>query len=69
MQFIKTQQEVKKCNLKDNNIHLEQKNLENININLNELDILKFIFPTDNKAETLKKIVSIILKKMETKNF
>ena len=63
MQFIKTQQEVKKCNLKDNNIHLEQKNLENININLNELDILKFIFPKDNKAETLKKIVSIILKK------
>ena len=63
IQFIKTQQEVKKCNLKDNNIHLEQKNLENININLNELDILKFIFPKDNKAETLKKIVSIILKK------
>jgi hypothetical protein len=63
IQFIKTQQEVKKCNLKDNNIHLEQKNLENININLNELDILKFIFPTDNKAETLKKIVSINLKK------
>ena len=63
MQFIKSQQEIRKCNLKDNNIHLEQKNLENININLNELDILKFIFPKDNKAETLKKIVSIILKK------
>ena len=63
MQFIKSQQEIKKCNLKDNNIHLEKKNLENININLCELDILKFIFPTDNKVETLKKIVSIILKK------
>ena len=63
MQFIKSQQEIKKCNLKDNNIHLEKKNLENININLNELDILKFIFPIDNKVETLKKIVSIILKK------
>lgn len=63
MQFIKTQQEIKKCNLKDNNINLEKKNLENINININELDILKFIFPNDNKVETLKKIVSIILKK------
>ena len=63
MEFIKTQKEIKNCNLKENNIHLEKKNLENININLNELDILKFIFPSDNKVETLKKIVSIILKK------
>ena len=63
MQFVKSQQQIKKCNLKDKGINLDKKNLENINVNINELEIFKIIFPDDNKTEKLKKIVSIILKK------
>ena len=67
MQFMKTQQQIKKCNLKDKGINLDKKNLENVNINMNELDIFKIVFHEDDKNEKLKKIVSIILKKNSNK--
>ena len=63
MQFVKSQQQIKKLNLKDKGINLDRQNYENVNINMNELNIFKFIFHEKNKNEKLKKIVSIILKK------
>ena len=41
MKFIKTQLETKKCNLKGQGINMEKQYFDNININCNELDILK----------------------------
>ena len=67
MEFIKAQLETKKCNLKDHEINLEKQNFENININSNELNILKIILPDNNsevnKNKILKKILTAILKK------
>ena len=68
MKFIKTQLETKKCNLKDQGINMEKQYFDNININYNELDILKIIFPENknselNKSNKLKKLLLVILKK------
>ena len=68
MKFIKTQLETKKCNLKDQGINMEKQNFDNVNINYNELDILKIIFPDKknselNKSNKLKKLLLVILKK------
>ena len=67
MEFVKAQLETKKCNLKDHEINLEKQNFENININSNELNILKIILPDNNsevnKNKILKKILTAILKK------
>ena len=68
MKFIKTQLEAKKCNLKDQGINMEKQNFDNVNINYNELDILKIIFPDKknselNKSNKLKKLLLVILKK------
>ena len=68
LEFIKTQQQTKKCNLKEKGINLDKQNLENVNINLNELNIFKMIFPDENKYKKLKKIISIILKKQGNKD-
>ena len=67
LEFIKTQQQTKKNNLKDKGIHLGKQNLENVNINLDELNIFKLIFPEEKKDKKLKKIVTIILKKQGNK--
>ena len=68
MKFIKAQLEIKKCNLKDQGINMEKQNFDNVNINYNELDILKIIFPDKknselNKSNKLKKLLLVILKK------
>ena len=68
MKFIKTQLETKKCNLKGQGINMEKQYFDNININCNELDILKIIFPGNknselNKSNKLKKLLLVILKK------
>ena len=63
LEFIKAQQKARKHNLVENEIFLEKQNSKNINLNMNELNIFKLIFPDDNKSEKLKKIVSYILKK------
>ena len=68
MKFIKAQLETKKCNLKDQGINMEKQYFDNININCNELDILKIIFPDNknselNKSNKLKKLLLVILKK------
>ena len=68
MKFIKAQLETKKCNLKDQGINMEKQYFDNININCNELDILKIIFPDNknselNKSNKLKKLLFVILKK------
>ena len=68
MKFIKTQLETKKCNLKGQGINMEKQYFDNININCNELDILKIIFPDNknselNKSNKLKKLFLVILKK------
>ena len=68
MKFIKTQLETKKCNLKDQGINMEKQNFDNVNINCNELDILKIIFPDNknsklNKSNMLKRILLVIIKK------
>lgn len=68
MKFIKTQLETKKCNLKGQGINMEKQYFDNININCNELDILKIIFPDNknselNKSNKLKKLLLVILKK------
>jgi hypothetical protein len=68
MKFIKTQLETKKCNLKDQGINIEKQNFDNVNINCNELDILKIIFPDNknsklNKSNMLKRILLVIIKK------
>ncbi len=67
LKIIKTQQNAKKNNLKENGINLEKQNYENININMNELNILRLIFPDENKSKELKKIVTNILKKQGNK--
>ena len=63
LQFVKTQQNIKKSNFKDKGIDLDRQNYLNVNTNMNEIDIFKIIFIENNKTEKLKKIVSIILKK------
>ena len=63
LEFIKAQQKARKNNLVENGIFLEKQNSKNINLNMNELNIFRLIFPNDNKSEKLKKIVSSILKK------
>ena len=67
MEFIRAQLETKKCNLKDHGINFEKQYIENININSNELNILKIVLPGNNsevnKNKMLNKIISIILKK------
>ena len=68
MKFIKAQLETKKCNLKDQGINMEKQYFDNININCNELDIFKIIFPDNknselNKSNKLKKLLLVILKK------
>ena len=68
LEFIKTKKKTKKCNLKEKGINLDKQNLENVNINLNELNIFKMIFPDENKYKKLKKIISIILKKQGNKD-
>ena len=69
LQFIKAQQQAIKYNLKDKGINLDKQNLENININENELNIFKLIFPNEkeNKSKKLKQIISIIIKEKENK--
>ena len=67
LKVIKTQQNAKKNNLKENGINLYKQNYENININMNELNILRLIFPDENKSKELKKIVTNILKKQGNK--
>ena len=68
MRFIIAQLETKKCNLKDQGINMEKQHFDNVNINCNELDILKIILPVNNsskinKSNKLKKILLAILKK------
>ena len=63
LQYAISEQQTKRCNLKDKGIYLDKQNYENVNINMNELNIFKFIFPDENKSKKLKKIISIILKK------
>ena len=69
LQFLKTQQQTKRYNLKNKGINLDKQNLENININMNELIIFKLIFPdeNENKSKKLKQIISNIKKKKENK--
>ena len=63
LQFLKTAQHIKNHNLKEKGINLDQQNISNVNVNINELNILKMIFPDNNKSHKLKKIISVILKK------
>ena len=63
LEFIKAQQKARKHNLVEKGIFLEKQNSKNINLNMNELNVFRLIFPDDNKSEKLKKIVSSILKK------
>ena len=65
LQYAKSEQQAKRFNLKDKGINLDKQNYDNVNINMNELNIFKFIFPNENKSKKLKKIISIILKKKE----
>ena len=67
LQGIKTRTQAKKDNLKEKGINLDNQNLKNININIDELNIFKIIFPEEDKAKRLKKIISIILKKQGNK--
>ena len=69
LQFVKAQQQTKQYNLKDKGINLDKQNMENININVNELNIFKLIFPdeNENKCKKLKQIISILMKKKENK--
>ncbi len=66
-QFIKAQKQAKKFNLKEKNVNIDQQNFSNVNINMKELNVFKFIFPDKNKSKELKKIISNILKKKENK--
>ena len=67
LQFVKTAYQTKNHNLKEKGINLDTQNLANVNINMNELNIFKIIFPDDNKCQKLKKIISIIMKKHANK--
>jgi hypothetical protein len=67
LQFVKTAYQTKNLNLKEKGINLDTQNLANVNINMNELNIFKIIFPDDNKCQKLKKIISIIMKKHANK--
>ena len=67
LQYAKSEQQAKRFNLKDKGINLDKQNYDNVNINMNELNIFKFIFPNENKSKKLKKIISIILKKKRKK--
>ncbi len=67
LQFVKAQQHTKKCNLKEKGININKQNLENVNVNMNEINIFKMIFPNEDNFKKLKKIVSIILKKQGNK--
>ncbi len=65
LQFVKAQKDAKKFNLKEKDINLNKQNFTNVNVNMNELNIFKLIFPDESKSKKLKKIITIILKKQE----
>ena len=65
LQLLKAQHEKK--NLKEKGINLDSQNLQSLNININEFNIFKIIFPDEDNFKKLKKIVSIILKKQGNK--
>ena len=67
LEYIKAQTKAKKYNLKEKGINLVKQNYKNTNINIAELNILKFIFPDKDKSKKLKKIISIIMKKKGNK--
>ncbi len=67
LQFIKAQKQANKFNLKEKNINFAKQNLANVNVNMNELNVFKLIFPDENKSKKLKIILSTILKKKENK--
>ena len=64
-QYVKAQKQAKIFNLQKKDVNLNKQNFANVNINMKELDVFKFIFPTENKSKELKKIISAILKKKE----